>query len=80
MPRPIARFTWACNATTAFVTFNGSSSSYATSYSWNLDVKTATGPKPTADYSASPGDHYVSLTVKGPGGTSDPKVQLVHCP
>ena len=63
------------------MTFNGTSSTGETSYSWNLDVRTATGPIATADYSDSPGvSHVVYLIVKGPGGTSDPAYATVKCP
>ena len=62
------------------MSFNGKSSTGETSYAWNLDVKTATGATPTADYSSQPGDHYVYLIVKGPGGTSDPFPTQIHCP
>jgi hypothetical protein len=77
-PTPVAHFTWACAGST--VTFDGSSSKYETSYSWSLDVKNATGSVVSADYSAAPGDHYVYLIVKGPGGTSEPYGTTVHCP
>jgi len=62
------------------MTFNGKSSTNETSYSWNLDIKPATGAIVTADYSSFPGDHLVFLIVKGRGGTSDPAFATVHCP
>jgi hypothetical protein len=66
------------------MTFNGTSSTNETSYSWDLDGKKATGPVVTANYSSDPVgqpvSHLVFLTVKGPGGTSEILAKSVHCP
>jgi PKD repeat protein len=76
----VAQFSWSCDADTGVVTFNGASSQHETSYEWDLDTEQASGQVVTADYSAAPGPHVVTLVVSGPGGTSDPAFDTVTCP
>ncbi len=74
VPAPVASFTVTAITTTAYQ-FVSTSTGSITSYAWDLgDGSTATDATVNHIYSG-PGTYTVTLTVSGPGGTSDPPAQ-----
>ena len=75
-PPPVANITYTCSGFTC--TFNGTSSTNETGYSWSFSGGgTATGPTVSRTFSAR-SSHTVTLTVTGPGGTASTS-RTVNC-